>query len=179
MPNKTKRKLIVASEKLFISNNILEQFSIDHDILTFSYNDNLNLRSNSKALYKLMKRHLEKGYDKIVFMGHGVDCNLLYELYDDKDMVFTAGVFVNYKKPQGEQVSDITQEHLFMETKIYSFSTYGDKKRPVAYLTDHQSLRTVFGNIRSKRLAQEIFGCIVYGAYQMNGLLGRPTAFIK
>lgn len=178
MPNKTKRKLIVGSEKLFVANNILEQFSIDHDILTFSYDHTLSVKSNTKALYKKMSPYLAKGYDKIVFMGHGLDCNVLYEMYDDKNFVFNAGIFVNYKKVNDYQISSITQEHLFMETKIYSFSTYGDKKRPLAYLTDHQSLKSILGNIRNKRLAQEIFGCVVYGAYQMNGLKGKPTAFI-
>jgi hypothetical protein len=179
MPNKTNRKLIVGSEKLFQPNNILEQFSIDHDVLTFSYNDNLSLKANSKVLYKVLRSYLAKGYDKLVFMGHGIDCNLLYELYDDKALKFDAGVFVNYKQSSDGEVSLITQEHLFMETKIYSFSTQGNEKRPVAYLTDHQSLRTAFRTIRSKRLAQEIYGCVVYGAYQMNGLKGKPTAFVS
>lgn len=179
MPNKTNRKLIVGSEKLFQPNHILEQFSLDHDVLTYSYNDNLTLKANSKVLYKLLKSHLAKGYDRLVFMGHEVDCNLLYELYDDKGLKFDAGVFINYKKTDDGEVSLITQEHLFMETKIYSFSTQGNEKRPVAYLTDHQSLRTVFGTIRSKRLAQEIYGCVVYGAYEMNSLYGEPTAFVS
>jgi len=177
MPNKTNRKLIVGSEKLFLANNILEEFSIDHDILTFSYDKDLTLKANSKILYKALKTPLAKGYSKIVFMGHGLDCNLLYELYDDKGLVFDAGVFVNYKKDRNTEISLITQEHLNIETKIYSFSTFGDKKRPVAYLTDHQPLKTLFATTRSKRLAQEIFGCVVYGAYQMNGLKGKPTAF--
>ena len=86
MPNKTNRKLIVGSEKLFQPNHILEQFSLDHDVLTYSYNDNLTLKANSKVLYKLLKSHLAKGYDRLVFMGHEVDCNLLYELYDDKGL---------------------------------------------------------------------------------------------
>ncbi len=176
MPNKN-RKLIVASEKLFQPNNILTEFAIDHDIVTFSYNPQLSVRANSKAIYKKIIHLLEKNYDTVVFMGHGLDCNVLYELYDNKSLIFTAGVFVNFKQVQGYNPSQITQEHLFSESKIYSFTTGVNKKRPVNYLSSHQSIPTILG-IRSKRLAQEIFGCVVYGAYGLDYLEGSPSSFV-
>lgn len=177
MPN-TNRKLIVASEKLFQANNILTQFAKDHDIVTFNYDSQLSMKANAKAVYKKIIHLLEKSYDEIIFMGHKQDCNVLYELYDHKGIIFTAGVFVDYKKAPAYEPSQITQSHLFMESKVYSFSTSIERKRPVVYLTDHQSCPSLLG-IRSKRLAQEIFGCIVYGVYDVNFLEGTPSSFLS
>jgi hypothetical protein len=179
MPNKTQRKLIVGSEKLFQPNNLLNQFGIGHDVYLFSYNENLSLKANSKALFREISHLLIQDYGHIVFMGHSVDCNILYGLYDDKNVKFDAGVFVNYKHCD-DVIPRHIHEHLELdEAKIYSFVTKGNKKRPVEYLTDHQYVNSVFGNTRSKRLAQEIYGCVVYGAYSQDYLTGEPTAFIK
>lgn len=179
MPNKTHRSLIVGSEKLFQANNILNQFSLGHDVYLFSYNENLSLKANAKALFRELIPHIRDNYEHITFMGHGVDCNVLYALYDDKNLKFDAGVFVNYKTPE-EVVSHHIHEHLELDkAKIYSFATKGNKKRPVEYLTDHQEINSLFGTIRSKRLAQEIFGCVVYGAYNKDYLTGEPTEFIR
>lgn len=179
MPKKTQRSLIVGSEKLFQANNILNQFAIGHDVYLFSYNENVSLKANAKALYKNLLPHLRSNYDHVTFMGHRVDCNLLYGLYDDKNLKFDAGVFVNYKRPD-DVVASHVHEHLELDgAKIYSFVTKGNKKRPVEYLTDHQYVKSLFGNTRSTKLAQEIFGCVVYGAYNVNGLVGEPTEFIS
>lgn len=178
MPNKTHRSLIVGSQKLFQANNILNQFPKGHDIYLFSYDETLPLSVNVKSLFRDLTIHLRENYDHIVFMGHGVDCNVLYGMCLDKNMYFDAGVFVNYKEPD-EIVPHRVHNRLATEgSKIYSFATIGNKKRPVEYLTDHQEVNSLFG-IRSKRLAQEIFGCVVYGAYGQNYLLGEPTEFIR
>ena len=169
MPNKTQRTLLVGSEKLFQANNILNQFSKEHDIYLYSYNENISLKANAKALYREILPLLRENYEQVVFMGYGSDCNLLYGLYDDKGLKFDAGVFVNY-----------LHEHLELDkAKIYSFVTKGNKKRPVEYLTDHQYVKSLFGTIRSKRLSQEIFGCVVYGAYNKDCLTGEPTLFLN
>lgn len=179
MPNKTQRSLIVGSQTLFQANNILTEFAIGHDIYLFSYNDNLTLKANAKALYRELLPLLRQNYEHITFMGHGVDCNLLYGLYEDKNLKFDAGVFVNYKAEKYGIESHI-HEHLELDkAKIYSVVTKGNKKRPVEYLTSHQYVNSLFGTIRSKRLAQEIFGCVVYGAYNKDCLSGEPTAFIN
>jgi len=179
MPNKTKRSLIVGSEKLFQANNIAYQFSKAHDIILFSYNNNISLKANSKALYRtIMTKLSQYKYENVTFMGHDIDCNILYGIFDDKGFVFTAGVFVNYK-PVDQPISYRLDDHLDLaQAKIYNFVTKGDKKRPVKYLTDHQYVHSLFGTIRSKRLAQEIFGCVVYGAYKKDSLEGKPTRFL-
>ncbi len=179
MPNKTHRNLIVGSEKLFQANNILNQFSLQHDVYLFSYNENLSLKANAKALFRNLIPYLRDNYDNVIFMGHGIDCNVLYGLYDDKNLKFDAGVFINYQYCDDVVPSHI-HEHLELDkAKIYSFVTKGNKKRPVEYLTDHQYVNSLFGTIRSKRLAQEIYGCVVYGAYNLNCLSGEPTEFIS
>ena len=179
MPNKTKRSLIVGSEKLFQANNIAYQFSKAHDIILFSYNNNISLKANSKALYRtIMTKLLEYKYENVTFMGHDIDCNILYGIYDDKGFIFTAGVFVNFKSVS-ETIPDHIHDHLELEkAKVYNFVTKGNKKRPVKYLTDHQYIPSLFKTIRSKRLAQEIFGCVVYGAYKKDSLEGQPTRFL-
>lgn len=179
MPNITKRSLIVGSEKLFQSNNIAYEFSKAHDIILFSYNNDISLKANSKVLYrKVMSKLSEHKYQNVTFMGHGVDCNILYGIYQDKAFVFNAGVLVNYK-PVDQSITSTLDDHLDLaQAKIYNFVTKGDKKRPARYLTDHQYVRSLFGTIRSKRLAKEIFGCVVYGAYNQDCLEGEPTKFI-
>lgn len=179
MPNKTQRTLLVGSEKLFQANNILNQFSKEHDIYLCSYNENISLKANAKALYREILPLLRENYEQVVFMGYGSDCNLLYGLYDDKGLKFDAGVFVNYQHCDDSVPSHI-HEHLELDkAKIYSFVTKGNKKRPVEYLTDHQYVKSLFGTIRSKRLSQEIFGCVVYGAYNKDCLTGEPTLFLN
>lgn len=179
MPNKTKRSLIVGSEKLFQSNNIAYEFSKAHDIILFSYNKDISLKANSKALYRtILTKLAEERYENVTFMGYDIDCNILYGIYEDKGFVFTAGVFVNFKSID-EPMSEHVHDHLDLaRAKIYSFVTKGNKKRPARYLTDHQYVKSLFGTIRSKRLAKEIFGCVVYGAYNKDCLVGEPTRFI-
>lgn len=179
MPNKTQRSLIVGSQKLFQANNILTEFAVGHDVYLFSYDKSLSLTANTKALFRDLLVYLRENYDHIVFMGYGVDCNILYGMCLDKNLYFDAGVFVNY-----EELDEIVPHRVHnrldaQQSKIYSFTTKGNKKRPVEYITDHQYVKSLFGNIRSKRLAQEIFGCVVYGAYNQNYLSGEPTEFIS
>jgi len=179
MPNKTNRSLIVGSQKLFQANNILTEFAIGHDVYLFSYDETLSLTANTKALFRDLLVYLRESYDHIVFMGYGVDCNILYGMCLDKNLYFDASVFVNYEEPYQMVPHRVHNLLAMKESKIYSFSTKGNEKRPVEYTTDHQYVKSLFGNIRSKRLAKEIFGCVVYGAYKQNYLSGQPTVFVQ
>jgi hypothetical protein len=179
MPNKNTR-LIIGSNKLFTYNNILTQFAYDHDIITYTYNDKLSLKANTKIVYKNISYHIRQDYDSIVFMGTHVDSNLLYGLYDDKNLVFDAGVLVNYKTLSREGEVDLdTQWNISKETDIYTFNTNKkDTLPPVAHLKDHQYVPSILGNVRSRRLAMEIFGCVVYGTYNINGLEGANSVLV-
>jgi hypothetical protein len=57
MPNKNTR-LIIGSNKLFTYNNILTQFAYDHDIITYTYNEKLSLKANTKIVFKNIKQKL-------------------------------------------------------------------------------------------------------------------------
>jgi len=173
--------LIVGSEKLFQANNILEQFSTDHHILTFKYNPEFTPLTNSKILYKAIRTHLSNDYAKMTFMGHETDCNLLYELYKDKGIIFDAAIFVNYSRDYDNSLygQNVTQQALSEEkTKIYSFYTTNSYNQRALYTESHQYIPSMFKNIRSKRLAQEIYGCTVYGGYQMTSLGKSPTVIL-
>lgn len=178
MPNKTNRKLIVASEKLFISNSILNEFSKDHDILTFNYNPTLDLETNARAIWKRIKTHLDNSYERISFIAHGIDCNVIYSLFKDRNLDFDAAVFVDYQKPDTLGILPTYENALKnSKVKIYSFSTRNKKETPLAIIQSHQSLPWYY-TTRSRRLAQEIYGCIVYDAYQQNYLSGANSRFI-
>lgn len=179
MPN-TNRNLIVASEKLFLYNNILNEFDKDHDILTFSYNPKISKNANAKAIYRNLNKHLQGKYDKIVFMGLESDCNLLHELYIDKALTFDAAIFVNYRKSEIHGLDLRTQQNTAHHTPIYSFSVRrNDTVQPLAYLKEHHNVPSLFRSIRSKRLAKEIYGVVVYGIYELNFLEGTPSKLIK
>jgi len=176
----TNRKLIVASEKLFLYNNILSEFDKDHDILTFSYNPKISKNANAKAIYRDLNKHLQGKYDKIVFMGLESDCNLLHELYIDKGLKFDAAIFVNYKKSEIHGIDLKTQKSTARHIPIYSFSVRKSEAiQSLTYLEEHHDIPTLFKSIRSKRLAKEIYGVIVYGIYRVNFLEGTPSKLIK
>lgn len=172
MPNNTNRKLIVAQQDLFYHSSILNQIPKDHDIYLFKYDNLLDVRSNSKAIYRntVLPAFSNGGYSHLSFMAQNKACNVLYELYKDKQIEFGAGVFVNFNFTNSE--IDMSQK-----TKIYSFSTDGKEKRPT-HCEAHQSLKTIFHSTRSKRLGKEIAGCLTYGYYQENYLEGTPTRLI-
>lgn len=167
----TNRKLLVASGTLFISPKILNQFSKDHDIVLFNYNPTIDLKQNARALFKSLQKHLDWGYDKYIFLGKGQDCTLCYALYEHKNMLFDAAVFVNYKEL--EPISDDTKITLAKASKIFSYST--KKGGTPVEATNHQNLNTLFGTTRSKRLAQDIYGQIVYGVYNELYLDGKAS----
>lgn len=170
MLNSNNRKLIVGSEKLFLSNQLATMFSKDHDILLFSYDDKLNPKDNSRMIWRTLSKMFAKEYDKIVFMGLGSDCNVLQNLYKDRGLAFDAGVLVNYTKIDSESIVEKDSAK-----KIWSFS---NKKRPEIVSYNHQSLPWYY-TIRSKRLAQEIYGTIVYGVYDQTYLDGDVTEFYR
>lgn len=177
MPNN--KRLIIATDKLFVHNAIATEFAKAHDILTFTYNPNMSLSQNTKVVWKNALYHVQQKYESMVFMGTGSNCNLLYSLYEDKNLEFDAGVFVNYKEPK-DIINLKLQEQVSKITDIYTFGT--SKKNtlpPVAYVKDHQCVNTLFGTTRSKRLALEIYGCVVYGTYHANTLEETNSVFIQ
>lgn len=173
----TNRKLIVGSGELFISSKIMEQFSKDHTIVTFTYNPLISLKENSKIIFKKLQRHLDAGYDKYVFFGKGQDCNLYYALYEHKKMLFDAGVFVNFF-PTTEKIKPETIQFLKDNSKLFSYSTGKKNGHLPKEMTNHQIIKTPLRTTRSKKLAQDMYGQIVYGVYQENFLEGPNTIII-
>ena len=175
----TNRKLMIVSQTLIPSNKIFEEFKEDHDFYFFEYNPQLSLLSNCKRVYKDIKEYIMSDYQHIVFMGHGQDCNVLYGLYEDKNLVFDAGVFVNYESPTNESVPHQVKDSMSPETKIYSYSTHKKNlDQPIIGISIHQYVPTLLGGFNSKRLAQEIYGAVVYDTYSELFLQGPKSVFI-
>lgn len=178
MLNKTNRKLIVGSEKLFTSNNLAYEFGKDHDIFLYSYDQNKDVTYNSRMIWRDLKPYLVKSYDHITFMGHGMDANVVYDLHMERRLDFDAIVTVNHLLPVSvDNWEKVHDELLQTASKRYSFSYGTNTKRPVIIFDNHQSL-PFFTTLRSRRLAQEIYGCVVYGAYEQTHLVGSNTEFI-
>ena len=179
MLNKTNRKLIVGSEILFVSNNLLTQFAKDHDIFTFHHNEKDSLDTTARHIWRDLKSYLIKDYDHIVFMGFKDDSDIVFKLNEDRNLLFDAAVFVNYE-PTGEidslalSIDKLTQA----QVNLYSFGYGGKKNRLDGLVENHQSL-PIWTNLRSERLAQEIYGCVVYGTYKQVSLSGTNTEFIR
>ena len=178
MLNKTNRNLIVGSEVLFISNNLLSMFSKDHDIFTFHHERNQDIKQTARQAWRDLKPYLQKDYDNVIFMGYRDDSDVVFDLFETRKLTFDAAVFVNYE-PAGQinNLRDSLYEMKKAKTKIYSFSYGTDKNRLANLIETHQSL-PIWTNLRSARLAQEIFGCILYENYEMTSLSGTNTEFI-
>lgn len=175
MPN-TNRKLLVASEKLFISNNILNQFSKDHDVLLFSYDNKKTLEENSRATWRDITTLIGLSYDQVIFMGVGQECNLSYHLYEKRNLFFDAVVFINYEPENPGELNEFIKEKMVLDkSKIYTLSN----KKKLNMISDNHEQLPWYSTIRSKRLAQAIYSFVVYDSYSQDGLDGTNTRIIK
>lgn len=175
MPN-TNRKLLVGSEKLFISNNILNQFSKDHDVLLYSYDNKKTLEHNSRVLWREITALIGLSYDQVIFMGVGQECNLSYHLFDKRNLFFDAVIFFNYENENpGELDETIKDKMMVSKCNIYTLSN----KKKLNMISDNHEQLPWYSTIRSKRLAQAIYSFVVYGTYNQDGLDGTNTRIIK
>ena len=179
MLNKTNRNLIVGSEILFVSNNLLSMFSKDHDIFTFHHEKHESIDTTAKQVWRDLKPLLVKNYDNIIFMGYKDDSDVVFDLFEHRKLVFNAAIFVNYEPGSKERDTYKCIKNMKKaQTDLYSFSYGLDKNRLANLIETHQSL-PVWTNLRSPRLAQEIFGCVLYGTYKQVSLSGSNTEFIR
>lgn len=179
MLNKTNRNLIVGSEVLFVSNNLLSMFSKDHDIFTFHHERHESIDTTARLVWRDLKPLLQKDYDNIIFMGYRDDSDIVFDLFKHRKLAFNAAIFVNYES--AGQIQDLHKELADLKqagVDLYSFSYGIDKNRLANLIETHQSL-PIWSNLRSTRLAEEIFGCVLYGTYQMTSLSGSNTEFVR
>jgi uncharacterized radical SAM superfamily protein len=177
MPN-ANRNLIVGSEILFVSNNLLEMFSKDHDIFTFHHERHAPIDQTAKQVWRDLKPLLAKGYDRIIFIGYRDDSDIVFDLYENRKLIFDAAVFVNYEQFASKlDYKDYLAKMKQDGVDLYSFSFGTDKKKLANLIETHQSL-SFWTNLRSLRLAQEIYGCVVYGTYKLDYLAGSNTRFV-
>ena len=179
MLNKTNRNLIVGSEVLFVSNNLLSMFPKDHDIFTIHHEKHESIDTTARQVWRDIKPLLEKNYDNIIFIGYKDDSDIVFDLFEHRRLVFDAAIFINYEPASKDQdINTRIKNMKEAQTDIYSFSYGLDKNRLGNLIETHQSL-PVWTNLRSLRLAQEILGCVLYGTYKQVSLSGSNTEFIK
>lgn len=172
----TNRKLLVGSEKLFISNNIVNQLSKDHDIIMFSYDKKKTLEENSRALWRDIAGHIATGYDKVVFLGLGQECNLVYSLYEKRNMSFDGAVFINYKRENEGDLTSLSKERFELSnTKLYTIS---NSKKLDMFSQNHEQLKW-YQTIRAKKLGQIIHSFLVHDTYGETYLEGINTRFVR
>lgn len=172
----TNRKLLVGSEKLFISNNIVNQLSKDHDIVMFSYDKKKTLEQNSRVLWRDIAGLIATGYDKVVFLGVGQECNLVYSLYETRNLSFDGAVFLNYKRENDGDLTSLAKDRFELSnTKLYTISN----GRILEVISENHEQIKWYQTTRSKKVGQMIYSFLVHDTYGENYLQGPNTRFLK
>ena len=167
MPN----NILVGSEKLFrskapwtLDTSFLGLFSQDHTLLLFNTdNDNEIQRKTTQKLSLALFTKAQKEHDNLLFIGYENECRMIIDLHEKFKFNFDCVVLVN--NPYEESM----YSSLYGNTNLYNFYT-NSKGFDLAGADINQRIKTTLPAYMSKRLALEVFGCVVYGAYEKNGL---------
>lgn len=163
------RNLIVGSEKLFISNTLLTELALDHDILGFLYDPRKSIIEQVNEIYKNIKGLNISSYSRIVFIGYKKDCELMYHLSGLKNLPFDCAVFVN-PEISNPNVSPPSLTKLYC---VGNRSNHTPLKGELLY----QKVNTPFPT-RSPRLAKEIAAILTYHGYSQLFLAGEPSRIL-
>jgi len=169
MPN----NILVGSEKLFrtktpwrVNSSMLGQLSRDHRLLLFN-TDNDKEFNRTKMAYLSVRlfEETQKHYNKLTFIGLEHECRVVVDLYEKKRFIFDNVVLINNTYPES------MFDPIFAHSAIYNFWTkqknnYG----PIAGAEVNQYVNTKLPAHVSNRLALEVSGTLIYGAYNMDYL---------
>ena len=169
MPN----NILVGSEKLFrtkapwrINSSMLGQLSRDHRLLLFNTDNDKELNRGKMAFLSLrLFEETQKEYNKLTFIGLEHECRVALDLYERKGFTFDCVVLVNNPYPQS------MFDPILAHSAIYNFWTkttnnYG----PFAGAEINEYIKTKLPAHVSNRLALEVSGTLVYGAYGLDYL---------
>ena len=174
MPN----NILVGSEKLFrtkapwkINKSLLGTITNDHQVLLFDEcKDNKTYKKTAKKIAKQLTYMNTIETDKLIFIGIGDDCRVVMDLYLSHGFKFDAAVLINnlYSPSRYKRILD--------HCSIYNFYT-----KPEYEMLDiegaevNEYVKTKLPAHMSNRLAQEVFGCLLYQTYERTYLDNVPA----
>lgn len=167
MPN----NILVGSERLFrsknpwtIDNSLLGLLSPDHSLLLFNTNNRDDFdRKKTQSLSINLFNLSQVSYGKVLFIGLENECRVAVDLHDKYGFDFDCVVLVN------NPYEDSFYESLSTDTLLYNFYT-NSNGFDLAGADINQRITTPLPASMSKRLALEIYGCVLYGAYDKDDL---------
>jgi len=174
MPN----NILVGSEKLFrtkapwkIDRSLLGTITNDHLVLLFDQcKDNKTYKKTAKKLAKQLTYMNTIQTDKLIFIGIGNDCRVVMDLYLNHGFKFDAAVFINnlYSPSKYEPILD--------HCSIYNFYTKPEYKMlDIEGAEVNEYIKTKLPAHMSNRVAQEVFGCLLYQTYERTYLDNVPA----
>jgi hypothetical protein len=174
MPN----NILVGSEKLFrtkapwkIDRSLLGTITNDHLVLLFDQcKDNKTYKKTAKKLAKQLTYMNTIQTDKLIFIGIGNDCRVVIDLYLNHGFKFDAAVFINnlYSPSKYEPILD--------HCSIYNFYTKPEYKMlDIEGAEVNEYIKTKLPAHMSNRVAQEVFGCLLYQTYERTYLDNVPA----
>jgi len=173
MPN----NILVGSEKLFrtkapwkIERSLLGTITNDHQVLLFDQcKDNKTYKKTAKRLAKQLNYRSDFNTDKLIFIGLGNDCRVVMDLYLNHGFKFDAAVFINnlYSPSKYDPILDHCSIYNFYTNKEYEMLN-------IEGAEVNQYIKTRLPAHMSNRLAQEVFGCLLYQTYERTYLNNTP-----
>ena len=174
MPN----NILVGSEKLFrtkapwkIERSLLGTITNDHHVLLFDEcKDNKTYKKMVKKLARQLTYRNSIKTDKLIFIGLASDCKVVTSLYLDHGFKFDAAVLIN--NPYSPTKYDPIIDHC----SIYNFYTKpGYEMLSIEGAEVNELVKTRLPAHMSNRLAQEVFGCLLYQTYERTYLSSIPA----
>ena len=166
---KTQDNLILGSEKLFtksLTNSFTKLFANEHDIALIPYSNNKFSIEKTNEIYLSLKNSFESGYNKKIFIGHGQDCEMLFDLYVNYGFTFDGAVFINNLREDHEKLYGNTVRSAYAKTKIYNLYGKGHKYGPLACAHVNQLIPTLISPLTTQRYAQEAYGVVLYEIHE-------------
>lgn len=174
MPN----NILVGSEKLFrtkapwkIDRSLLGTITNDHLVLLFDEcKDNKTYKKTAKKLAKQLTYMNTIQTDKLIFIGLGHDCRIVMDLYLNHGFKFDAAVLINntYSPTKYDPILDHCSIYNFYTNKEYSMLDIDGAEV-------NQHIKTKLPAHMSNRVAQEVFGCLLYQTYERTYLDNVPA----
>lgn len=167
MPN----NILVGSERLFrsknpwtIDNSLLGLLSPDHSLLLFNTDNRDSFDRNKVQSLSINLFNLSQvSHGKVLFIGLENECRVAVDLHERYGFNFDCVVLVN------NPYDDVLYESLTKDTLLYNFYT-NSNGFDLAGADINQRIRTPLPVSMSKRLALEVYGCVLYGAYGQDSL---------
>ena len=174
MPN----NILVGSEKLFrtkapwkIDTSLLGTITKDHHVLLFDTSkDDKTYKNTVKSLARQLTYRNDYQTDKLIFIGLGNDCKMVVDLYKDHGFKFDAAVLIN------NLYSPTMYAPIMGHCSIYNFYTKQSYEMlSIDGAEVNQFVKTRLPAHMSTRLAQEVFGCLLYQTYERTYLDNTPA----